>query len=58
MPAPALGLDPRDTAGRNSSVTRPDTKVVSYQYDAASNRTRLTWPDAFFVTYAGACPRA
>ena len=26
--------------------------MVSYQYDAASNRTRLTWPDAFFVTYA------
>jgi YD repeat-containing protein len=41
-----------DTAGRNTSVTRPDTKVVSYQYDAAGNRTRVTWPDAFFVTYS------
>ena len=23
-------------------ATRPDTKVVAYQYDAASNRTHLT----------------
>jgi RHS repeat-associated protein len=40
-----------DTAGRNNSVTRPDSKVVSYQYDAAGNRIRLTWPDTYFVTY-------
>jgi RHS repeat-associated protein len=24
---------------------------VSYQYDAAGRRTRLTWPDSFYVTY-------
>lgn len=24
---------------------------VSYEYDAAGQRTRLTWPDAFFVSY-------
>src|SRR5262249_34382954 len=26
-------------------------RVVHYRYDAAGNRTRVTWPDAFFVTY-------
>jgi RHS repeat-associated protein len=25
--------------------------TVSYQYDAAGRRTRMTWPDAFYVTY-------
>lgn len=25
--------------------------TVSYQYDAYGKRTRLTWPDGFFVTY-------
>jgi YD repeat-containing protein len=25
--------------------------TVSYQYDAASNRTRLTYPDASYITY-------
>lgn len=24
---------------------------VTYQYDAASRRTRMTWPDSFYVTY-------
>ena len=24
---------------------------MSYLYDAASRRTRMTWPDAFYVTY-------
>ncbi len=28
------------------------TKQVSYQYDAASNRTRITWPDNYYVTYS------
>ncbi len=27
------------------------TKQVSYQYDTASNRTRITWPDTYYVTY-------
>ncbi|WP_339749016.1 RHS repeat-associated core domain-containing protein [uncultured Maricaulis sp.] len=25
--------------------------AVSYQYDVAGRRTRMTWPDAFYVTY-------
>ena len=40
-----------DRAGRMSSVTRPDAKQVSYQYDANDNRTRVTHPDGFFVEY-------
>ena len=24
---------------------------MAYQYDAASQRTRMIWPDGFFVTY-------
>lgn len=27
-----------------------DGRTLSYQYDASGNRTRLTWPDGFFVT--------
>jgi RHS repeat-associated protein len=27
------------------------SRTVSYQYDAAGQRTRLTWPDSFYVTY-------
>ena len=30
----------------------PTARSVSYQYDAAGNRTRLTWPDAYYVQYA------
>lgn len=26
--------------------------TVSYLYDQAGNRTRLTWPDGFYVTYS------
>ena len=40
-----------DTAGRNTSVMRPDSKQILYQYDPAGNRSRVTWPDAYFVTY-------
>lgn len=25
--------------------------TMAYQYDAASRRTRATWPDSFYVTY-------
>ena len=39
-----------DNAGRLASTTAGG-RALSYQYDAAGNRTRLTWPDtAFFVT--------
>ncbi len=45
-----------DTAGRLSATTRTTpalaARTVSYQYDAASNRTRLTWPDGYYVQYA------
>ena len=27
------------------------TRRVSYQYDEAGNRTRITWPDGFYVQY-------
>jgi RHS repeat-associated protein len=41
-----------DNAGRLSTTTA-GTRVIAYQYDAAGNRTRMTWPDtAFFVTTA------
>jgi len=39
-----------DALGRNLSQTSP-TGTMSYQYDLAGNRTRITWPDAFYVTY-------
>lgn len=41
-----------DDAGRLTSVE--DTLIaatVGYTYDAASNRTRVTWPDAYYVQY-------
>ncbi|MFY0400997.1 MULTISPECIES: RHS repeat-associated core domain-containing protein, partial [Brevundimonas] len=41
-----------DALGRLSSETQnPLAKTVSYQYDLAGRRTRLTWPDGFFVNY-------
>jgi YD repeat-containing protein len=45
-----------DNAGRLTSAAMSDatigTKTLSYQYDAASNRTRITWPETtpFYVT--------
>jgi RHS repeat-associated protein len=27
-------------------------RALSYQYDSAGNRTRVTWPDAFYAQYA------
>ncbi|MBI2908789.1 MAG: DUF2380 domain-containing protein, partial [Chloroflexi bacterium] len=41
-----------DELDRLSSVTFPGNKVVSYQYDAAGNRTRITYPDGKTVDYA------
>ncbi|WP_349542337.1 RHS repeat-associated core domain-containing protein [Paraburkholderia acidicola] len=41
-----------DTAGRNTSEQATDGKVVAFVLDAAGNRTGLTWPDGFQVTYA------
>jgi RHS repeat-associated protein len=32
-------------------VPYPGGRTVAYQYDAASNRTRLTYPDSTYVTY-------
>lgn len=40
-----------DTAGRLRAVTSAG-QTVQYQLDAASNRTRLTYPDGFYVTYS------
>ncbi|MGX1747987.1 hypothetical protein, partial [Brevundimonas sp. NPDC055320] len=34
-----------------SETQNPLAKTVSYQYDLAGRRTRLTWPDGFFVNY-------
>ena len=43
-----------DTAKRVISVTQAapnfsGTRVVGYQYDAASNKTRTTWADGYYV---------
>jgi len=42
-PLRALGIDPTSTVG----VSR----ALSFQYDIASNRTRITYPDGFFAQY-------
>ncbi len=39
-----------DALGRQLTAGGP-LGVVSYQYDLAGRRTRMTWPDAFYVTY-------
>lgn len=39
-----------DALGRNLTQTGP-IGTVGYQYDTAGRRTRLTWPDLFYVTY-------
>jgi RHS repeat-associated protein len=39
-----------DALSRMTSETQ-SSRTVSYQYDAAGYRTRLTWPDSFYVTY-------
>lgn len=39
-----------DAFGRLTSQTVPQG-AVSYLYDVASRRTRMTWPDSFYVTY-------
>jgi RHS repeat-associated protein len=44
-----------DALGRVLTEKTEETNVaartVSYQYDAGSRRSRLTWPDSFYVTY-------
>ena len=38
---------------RSSAYTaNGTTRQLAYQYDAAGNRTRITWPDTKYVTYA------
>lgn len=39
-----------DTAGRMITESTFG-KTLSYQYNAAGNRTRVTWPDAFYAQY-------
>lgn len=39
-----------DAFGRVTGETTPQG-TVGYQYDAASRRTRITWPDSFYVDY-------
>lgn len=39
-----------DPLSRLTSETGP-LGTMSYQYDAAGNRTRITWPDAFYAQY-------
>jgi RHS repeat-associated protein len=37
-----------------TSVTNPlggASRTVSYEYDAAGRRTKMTWPDSYYVTY-------
>ncbi|HET8726342.1 MAG TPA: RHS repeat-associated core domain-containing protein [Alphaproteobacteria bacterium] len=43
-----------DALGRltsSSSDVGGTARAMSYQYDLAGNRTKLTWPDGFFVNY-------
>ena len=40
----------RSSAGRLATETAYG-RALSYQYDLAGNRTRVTWPDAFYVQY-------
>jgi RHS repeat-associated protein len=43
-----------DSAGRLTTVNDirgASNRQLTYVYDAASNRTRLTYPDGFYVTY-------
>jgi RHS repeat-associated protein len=40
-----------DAVGRKTSETN-DTRAVTYQYDNTGNRTRTTWPDSYYVSYA------
>jgi RHS repeat-associated protein len=39
-----------DALGRTTSAGGP-LGTVSYQYDLADRRTRMTWPDSFYITY-------
>lgn len=39
-----------DALGRVTSQVTPQG-TVGYQYDAASRRTRITWPDSLYVVY-------
>ncbi|MBP9092072.1 hypothetical protein KBI23_13680 [bacterium] len=39
-----------DTAGRFFQEQYPDGKTVTHVLDANGNRTRTTWPDAYFIT--------
>ncbi|KYC30968.1 hypothetical protein A0J57_17635 [Sphingobium sp. 22B] len=39
-----------DALGRNLTQVGPHG-TVSYQYDLAGRRTRITWPDSFYVVY-------
>lgn len=40
-----------DTAGRLVTQTMPNSNEVGYQLDENGNRTRLTWPDAYYAQY-------
>lgn len=44
----ALGRDTNQSTTFNGGST---VYNVGYQYDAAGNRTRITWPDSVYVTY-------
>lgn len=39
-----------DALGRQTSSTT-SSRTLSYQWDLAGNRTRVTWPDSFYVNY-------
>ncbi len=43
-------VNAHDQLSRLTSAASP-LGTVSYQYDLASRRTRVTWPDSLFVTY-------
>lgn len=47
-------VDVFDSIGRQLATVRAtpvSTRAIGYQYDPAGNRTRITWPDNYYVTY-------
>lgn len=51
QPGNALTMT-HDALSRVTAVTSSVLGSVSYQYDSGGRRTRLTYPDGFFVTYS------
>ncbi|MFC1851214.1 RHS repeat-associated core domain-containing protein [candidate division CSSED10-310 bacterium] len=40
-----------DNLGRMLTETHPGGKIINHEYDANGNRTRITYPDGYYLTY-------